>query len=187
MRRLLLVLFTFVVCMAAQAQQFNGIELSGNRKEFTSRYLQGRTTASVFYRAENETAVKDKFLNSPVTIYIQQHPSSNTDDKWCVWFDIIFPKSADWAAMEKKYNEVLAYFTKQYGEPNKWLQHRKFGYPYNNGNHKGNELIALKYTECEYSDSFYIGSWRLVISLEYVDDVANNTTYYSIMVNYFPI
>lgn len=186
MKRLLLVLITLLACMSTRAQQFNGVELSGNRKEFTSSYLKSRTAASVVYRVENETAIKDKFLNYPVTLYIQRYAGSNTDDVWSIWFDIIFPKSADWASMVKRYEEVLEYLTKQYGEPHPWLKSREFEYPYSGDNHIGKELTALKYGKCKYSDIFIFGSWKLIMSFQYVDDVVNNTSYYSIMVSILP-
>lgn len=186
MRKVITTLIATLFFVVANAQQFNGVKLSGTRKDFTNQYLQSRTSASVVYKVETETAIKDKFLGSNVTIYVQRHYQSTTDDVWTIWLDIILPKSADWASMTKRYNEVLAELTKQYGEPHPWLKSRKFEYPYSNGNHIGKEINALKSGKCKYSDTFFFDGWRLGVSLEYVEDIVNNTTYNSIMLSYSP-
>lgn len=186
MKRLYILLLCALACASVYAQKFNGVEMSGNRTDFTSRYLKNRPSASVVYKVETETAIKDKFLDSQVTIYVQRVYGENSDNIWCIWFDIIFPKSADWTSMIKRYDEVLAHFTKQYGDPHPWLKLREFDYPYNDGKHVGNELSALKYGKCNYSDTFFFNEWKLHISLQFVKDVVNSTSYNSIMVSFNP-
>lgn len=186
MKRFYLFILCALACVSAYAQQFNGVEMSGNRTDFVSRYLHDRPSASVVYEVETETAIKDQFLDSQVTIYVQRVYGRTTDDIWGLWFDIIFPKSADWDSMVKQYDEVLDHLSQQYGNPHSWLKLRNFDSPYSEGRHKGYELYALKYGKCSYSDTFFFNEWKLYMSIQHVEDVVNSTTYNSIMISLNP-
>lgn len=191
MKKIILSILTLCACIPAYAQSFNGVELSGTRTEFIKKYLNAHPDAEVLWDIpeRHSTMIRDSFLGHKVNIAIDKLANRQDDNIHSLWFDIVIPSSFKWKDITSCYENVLSYFTTQYGVPYSFMRKRRFVYPFDNGNHYEKELYALNLGKCEYSDMISINNdLRLSISIIHTYDPLNtNVEYNAITISIQPI
>ena len=189
MKRIILSILTLCAFIPTYPQSFNGVELSGTRAEFVRKYLNTHPDAEIIWDMpeRNSTMIRDFFLDYEVKISIDKIIEDN-DNIHSLWFDIVIPSNFSWKDITSCYENILLYFTTQYGAPHPYMQERKFEHPFDNGNHYGKEISALKLEKCRYSDKIFINS-KLLLDISIIhtyDSINPNVEYNAITVAILP-
>lgn len=133
--------------------EFQGVPINGSMSS-VSLGLTGKGY-EVSYSSETSIELTGTFMDKPCAIGLS--PSSYTGKMYELL--ILFTEGGDdWNTLKATYEEVVAYYTKEYGAPIE--DSRGFFSPYSEGD--GNEMQAIAEDMCDYITTFKTDKGEIV-------------------------